>query len=159
MGQAYGCSKFIDALFAFKQHVIQHGAKADYTFIENNTLQDSYYEQVFKPLISQRNEQLGNILGVLPDDRKKPDKFIRIESNLEPLNSHGKLILNEDEKDDPDMKVLETQFKSCSPNSKTMDGPDAVEGAYVQIRDRIKVSDDKTKGVKTFARQPNKNRV
>ena len=154
-----GSSKFIDALFAFKQHVIQHGAKADYTFIENNTLQDSYYEQVFKPLISQRNEQLGNILGVLPDDRKKPDKFIRIESNLEPLNSHGKLILNEDEKDDPDMKVLETQFKSCSPNSKTMDGPDAVEGAYVQIRDRIKVSDDKTKGVKTFARQPNKNRV
>jgi hypothetical protein len=46
------------------------------------------------------------------------------------------LILNIDEANDPHMKRLESQFKAVSPNSKTMDAPDATEGAVFIINNK-----------------------
>jgi hypothetical protein len=89
-------------------------------------------------LIYSRAKELRKpILGITPDDRKKPDKYFRIEGNLEPLNRLSMLILNEEEKNDPHMQRLESQFKSVSANSKTMDGPDAAEGAVHIIKNKM----------------------
>jgi len=129
-------SNFIDWMYAAR-NFIANRAQA-YFFIENNTLQDPFYEQVFLPLIYERARAMKMpVLAITPDDRKKPDKYFRIEGNLEPLNRLGLLILNSTEKEDPHMQRLEAQFKSVSANSRTMDGPDAVEGGVHIIKNKI----------------------
>lgn len=125
-------SSFVDWLYVANQYV--GGQTQPYTLIENNSLQDPFYEQVLKPLIAEKGKEYGGIISVSPDETDKPDKFFRIEGTLEPLNRNGHLILNEDEKDDPYMKTLDAQFRSVSPNSKTMDGPDAFQGAVTIIK-------------------------
>lgn len=147
-------SNFIDWLYATRDYVAT--ATQPYFFIENNTLQGPFYDQVLMPLIFQKGAEKGGVLGVTPDDRDKPDKYFRIEGTLEPLNRLGLLILNEDEQHDPNMKTLEGQFKKVSPNSKTMDGPDAVEGAVHIIKNKI--ATEAAGGIQAFKRSPNKKR-
>jgi hypothetical protein len=121
-------ANFIEWLYAARSYVAEQ--TQPYFLIENNTLQNPFYEQVLLPLIYSKADELKQtVLPVTPDDRKKPDKYFRIEGTLEPLNRMGNLIFNEDEKDNPHMKRLIAQFKGVSANSKTMDGPDCVEGA------------------------------
>lgn len=127
-------STFIDWIFAAKAYC--HGAKATYIFVENNTLQDPFYEQVLKPLVIAKNKAHGTAVVISPDTRKKGDKYTRIEATLEPLNRNGQLILNAAEKDNPHMKRCEAQFKSAAPNSKTMDAPDMVEGGVFIINNK-----------------------
>jgi hypothetical protein len=99
-----------------------------YNYIENNTLQNPFYEQVFIPLFAEKAKTKG-FVGIIPDERKKPDKFSRIEGNLEPLNRLGKLIFNEAEKDNPHMKRLMEQFLLLNPQMRSpADGPDCIEG-------------------------------
>jgi hypothetical protein len=75
----------------------------------------------------------------VPDKRSKPDKFTRIEGNLEPLNRAGKLIFNEAEKGNPHMMRLEQQFLAVEPKlSACADGPDAVEGGKWVIDHKLK---------------------
>ncbi len=114
-----------------------------YNYIENNTLQDPFYEQVFIPLFATAAKQKG-IIGIVPDTRKKPDKFSRIEGNLEPKNRLGQLILNEKEKENPHMKRLEEQFKMLNAKMKfPADGPDCVEGGvWVANQKLTDLSDD-----------------
>ena len=101
-----------------------------YHYIENNSLQDPFWEQVYQPLFKEANKINKMQIYPTPDDRKKPDKFVRIEGNLEPLNRNGKLVFNEAEKNNPNMKRLEEQFKAVEPTlAAHVDGPDAVEGA------------------------------
>jgi hypothetical protein len=108
-----------------------------YNYIENNTLQDPFYEQVFIPLFAAKAKENGYI-GILPDDRKKPDKFSRIEGNLEPLNRQGLLIFNEAEKGNPYMKRLEEQFLLVNPQlAAPADGPDCVEGGVWIINQKL----------------------
>lgn len=128
-------STFVDWLYAMRKLVGDNTQL--YTFIENNSLQDPFYEQVLLPLIFDKGKGNNGVLGITPDGRSKPEKFFRIEGTLEPLNRMGLLIMNIEEKDDPHMKRLEAQFKSVSANSKTMDGPDAVEGAVQVIKQKI----------------------
>lgn len=128
-------STFVDWLYASRSYVAN--ATQLYTFIENNGLQDPFYEQVLLPLISEKGKEINDTLSVSGDNRDKPDKYFRIEGNLEPLNRTGRLVLNIDEKDDPHMKRLEGQFKKVSPNSKTMDGPDMVEGGLYILKMKI----------------------
>ena len=128
-------STFIDWLYATRNYV--DTAAQSYFFIENNTLQDPFYEQVLLPLIHAKGKENRGVLGVTPDDRKKPDKYFRIEGTLEPMNRMGLLIFNIAEKEDPHMKRLEAQFKSVSANSRTMDGPDAIEGAVFILKQKI----------------------
>ncbi len=126
---------FIDWLYAIRNHV--GGNTQLYSYVENNTLQNPFYEQVLLPLIHAKGKECGNVLGITPDTRDKPDKYFRIEGTLEPLNRMGLLVFNIDEKDDVHMKRLEAQFKSVSANSKTMDGPDAVEGGVFIVQQKI----------------------
>lgn len=100
-----------------------------YCYMENNKLQDPFFKQVFQPLVRKVRRERGIDLYIRGDEQRKTDKFTRIESNLEPMNREGNLVLNEDYKDDPDMKRLEEQFLLITPRLKfPADGPDCVEG-------------------------------
>ncbi len=131
-------SVFVDWLYLGQEYV---GIKTvSYNYIENNTLQQPFFEQVLVPLIRQKGRSRGKMLHVLSDERKKPDKWVRIEGTLQPINEAGYLIFNIDEKDNPHMKRLEAQFKSASPNSRTMDGPDCIEGGTHIIKHKTAVA-------------------
>ena len=107
-------------------------------FIENNKLQDPFYEQVFLPLFAQKGRELG-FIPISPDTRRKPEKFDRIEGNLEPLNRQGKLILNVDEKENPHMKRLEEQFLLLNKRMKApADGVDCIEGGWYILNSKIR---------------------
>lgn len=108
-----------------------------YNYIENNKLQDPFYEQVFIPLFAEKGKEKG-FVGIIPDTRKKPEKFDRIEGNLEPMNRQGRLILNIDEKDNPHMKRLEEQFLLINRQMKSpADGVDCIEGGVWIINQKI----------------------
>lgn len=101
-----------------------------YCYIENNSLQDPFYQQVLYPLVIEVGKDKGHYLFISPDERRKPDKFTRIEGTLEPLNRAGKLILNVAERSNPHMQRLEEQLKAVDPQLNShADGPDGVEGA------------------------------
>lgn len=144
-------AKFIDALYTMHDYV--GDATQLYTYIENNTLQDPFYEQVLLPLIYSKGKEVGRVLPVTPDGRKKPEKWHRIEANLEPINRNGQLILNEEEKDCPHMKRLAAQFKSASANSKFLDGPDGVEGGKHIIDTKVLTTGGN--GFKAYRRKTN----
>ena len=108
-----------------------------YNYIENNKLQDPFYEQVFIPLFSDKGNLWGHI-GIIPDTRRKPEKFDRIEGNLEPLNRQGRLVLNIDERSNPHMRRLEGQFLLVNRAMKApADGVDCIEGAVWIINQKI----------------------
>lgn len=124
--------EFIDWFFELRDWIA--GRCPTYYYIENNSLQDPFYEQVFMPLIAKKIRARGS-LGVTPDTKKKAEKATRIEAKLEPLNRTGKLIFNEAEKGDPDMERLAEQFLCFDMKLSTaVDGVDATEGA-VDITD------------------------
>lgn len=130
-----GSRKFIEAIYACRDYV--NGQTVAYYIIENNTLQDPIYSQIYLPLIYEIGEKrIGGILQVSGDDRKKLDKWYRIEATLEPINSRGDLIFNEDEKGNEHMLRLETEFKSAKITSKLLDGIDCIQGAVVCIDER-----------------------
>jgi len=115
--------QFAEGLVAIKNFV---GEKTPvYWYAEENFKQDIILKE-----LHQMFHELRTSIVISPDRRKKPDKFTRIESTLEPLNSTGRLFLNEAERANPSMLTLEEQFKALAPNSKSHDdGPDAAEGA------------------------------
>mgnify|MGYP000866529746 FL=1 len=123
VGNEIFCGWFYDAELYVK------GKTQIYNYIENNGLQNPFYEQVFLPLFRNLGERNQHHLPISPDNRQKPDKFARIEGNLEPVNRRGDLILNEDEKGNPHMQKLEEQFLLVNPQlSSPADGPDCIEG-------------------------------
>jgi hypothetical protein len=108
-------------------------------YIENNTLQNPFFEQVYIPLFQKMGTERG-FISITPDTRSKPEKAIRIEGNLQPLNNNGQLIFNEEEKDNPHMKRLEEQFKLFTPHLRApADGPDCIEGGYFILNERIRL--------------------
>lgn len=109
-----------------------------FDYMENNSLQDPFYEQVLLPLFHKAKEEKGYHIPIRPDERKKPDKFARIEGNLEPIHRRGSLIFNEKERTNPHMKRLEDQFKAFKiGTSAPIDGPDAVEGGYFIAKSKM----------------------
>jgi len=129
-------AKFVQWFWDIEQYV---GNKSQtFNFLENNSLQDPFYEQVFLPLFADEGKRQNHFVNISPDERKKPEKFTRIEGNLEPLNRQGRLILNIDEAKNPHMQRLEEQFKAVDPQlSSLVDGPDTIEGAYWIINNRM----------------------
>ena len=128
-----------------------------YSYIENNSLQDPFYEQVITPLFREAAKERG-VFPILPDDRKKPDKYSRIEGNLEPLNRNGILILNIDKKDNPHFMRLEESFLLLEPKlSAPADGCDAVEGAVWKLNEKIKTLD--TTKIKIGVRRHSTKRI
>ncbi|MGJ7025045.1 hypothetical protein [Petrimonas sulfuriphila] len=129
-------SVFIDWYFTLNDYV---GEKTTiYNFMENNKLQDPFFQQVFKPLVNKRKKDLGVQLIINPDEDKKTDKATRIESDLEPLDRDGQLIFNIDEKDNPHMDELITQFKLFELHLPyNADGPDCIQGAYKKLLQKL----------------------
>jgi hypothetical protein len=145
--------------YLFEAHRICKSAGVDpvYIWIENNSLQNPFYEQVILPHIYRLEQEQKTFLPIRPDDRKKPEKYARIEGTLEPLNRLGRLIFNIMEKANPHMERMVAQFTNFSRKAKLMDGPDAVEGAVKKAQD-IAISNS-TGAIETFKRQANKHRM
>jgi hypothetical protein len=128
--------EFVNWFYFIKDYV--NSRTQIYNYIENNTLQDPFFEQVFMPLFYKKGQERGHHIGIIPDVRKKPDKFSRIEGNLDPLYRSGRLIFNIKEKNNPHMQKLIEQFKLFSPSMKApADGPDAVEGAVFIANNKV----------------------
>ena len=101
------------------------GAKNCRYYMEKVFMQDVIIKE-----INDTGAKSGMLLRILPDERKKPNKYTRIEALLEPLNRNARLYLNAKERYNPHMIRLAEQFKAFSPGSSAHDdGPDAVEGA------------------------------
>jgi hypothetical protein len=127
---------FIDWYVQLLEYVA--GRTTVYCYMENNKLQDPFFQQVFKPLVAKARKERGVQLFIAPDEERKTDKATRIEANLEPLNREGNLILNEAERDDPHMKRLEDQFKLFTLRLKfPADGPDCVEGGLRILKRKV----------------------
>lgn len=124
-----------------------------YNLVENNSLQDPFYTQVLLPLFYNIPK-----LNIAPDTRKKPDKFSRIEGNLEPLNTQNRLIFNADKKENPHFKRLEEQFLAVEPSLPApADGPDAIEGAVWWIQRKTETI--ASGSMKVSGRNNNYNRI
>lgn len=109
-----------------------------YLVQENNSLQDPFFQQVFRPVLAKKRAELGIDISVIPDEEKKTDKATRIEANLEPLNREGRLVLNEEEREDPNMKLLADEFKYFTMAlTYHADGVDCVEGGLRYINNKI----------------------
>lgn len=150
-------AKFIDYLFEAYLICVNAGVQVIYIYIENNTLQNPFYEQVLLPLIYKKSQELSVILPIRPDDRKKPEKWSRIEGKLEPLVRLEYLTFNEKEKDNPHMQRLKAQFKNANAKAKLLDGPDFVEGAVTIIDE--KRAAQAVGAVEMWKREPSKHRL
>jgi len=108
------------------------GESSCYYFMEEVFLQDILLKEFYAA-----GKRSGKVIPICGDRRSKPEKFMRIESLLEPLNRNGKLFLNENEKHNPHMQRLQEQFLALAPKSRAHDdGPDAVEGAVWIINNK-----------------------
>jgi len=108
-------------------------------FVDNKSALYLYIEypwidDALKMEIKKANKRHNITLNLKADPRQKPEKIYRIEAKLEPLNTAGKLIFNEELKDTEDMKEVEFQFLALSPKSRAHDdAPDCVEGGVTII--------------------------
>ena len=133
-----GIDHFVDWLFEAYRWMRAHKVDTPRIFIENNSLQNPFYEQVILPKIKEKNRQYGIVLPISEDDRKKRHKYDRVEATLEPLNRLGHLIFDRRQQTDPHMQRLHDQMLSVSPSSKIMDGPDALEGGVWILQNKWK---------------------
>lgn len=100
-------------------------------------IEEVFLQDVIKKEMIDVSKQRGIPLSIKGDIRSKTDKYQRIESLLEPLARNGNLFLNEEERHNPGMLMLEQQFLAFAPGSRTHDdGPDAVEGAVWLLRNK-----------------------
>lgn len=152
-----GNAKFCEYLF--EAHAICKRAGVDpvYIWIENNSLQNPHYEQVILPHIYRISEETKIFLPIRPDERKKPEKYSRIEGGLEPLNRLGHLIFNIMEQTNDHMKRMVAQFKGFNRKAKLMDAPDCVEGGVWIIKE-VQIT-TATGAIESFPRQANKHRM
>ncbi len=115
-----------------------------------------WIDDTIKREIKAANKRHNQTLKLKADERTKPDKFYRIESNLEPLNIKGKLIFNEKLEGTDDMKAMEFQFLGLSAKSRINDdGPDAVEGGVFCVNHKNKQN---TAPPQTYAKPTNSKR-
>jgi len=151
-------AEFIDWYVKLLEHV--SGRVPVYCWMENNKLQDPFFQQVFMPIVRRVRREKNISLYIRGDEEKKTDKATRIEANLEPLNREGNLILNEAEKDNPHMKRMEEQFKLFTLHLDfPADGPDTVEGGNKKIDAKLRDVEPEKIIPRTAMRSNNKNRL
>lgn len=110
-----------------------------YHYVECNGFQEPWYDDVFLPAVRAAEKEKG-FMPITPDDRAKPDKFARIEGNLEPIHRRGDLIFNIAEKNDPNMMVVDEQFCAIEPSLAAHDdAPDATEGGWFIANYKLQV--------------------
>lgn len=149
-----GQENFIRSFYNTREYINE--ACPAYYIVECNTLQDPFHDQVLKPMNYRFGE--NHPRGVLPlqkDPRKKDDKWIRVEAQLEPINRDGNLIFNEDEKGNPHMERLAAQFLAARATSKELDGPDCIEGAKYILDTKVIPAKD----IHSFSRPVNPKRI
>lgn len=130
-------AKYIDWFYQIRDYV--GNQTVVYFYQENNSLQDPFFEQVFKPLIREANDRRHDNLHIREDRRSKIDKASRIEANLEPIDRNGQWIFNEEEKDNPHMKELQDQFRLFEMSLPyNADGPDCIEGGICILDSKLK---------------------
>ena len=113
-----------------------------YCYIENNTLQDPFYQQVFKPLLREECKKRKKEISIKGDNRKKTDKATRIEAKLEPIDRNGAWIFNEDEENNPNMLELVNQLKLFEMSLPyPADGPDCLEGGIDKLNHKTSEMD------------------
>lgn len=147
-------ARFVDALFDCYSYCKDKGVENVRVYIENNSLQNPFFEQVLMPMIYQQANATKVFLPVTGDDRDKKDKYTRIEGTLEPLNRLGHLIFNDAESENPHMLRLKAQFKNFSRKQKRMDGPDMVEGGVFKLKEQEAVAS--TGGIEVVRRRNSK---
>lgn len=102
-------------------------------------MQDPFFQQVFKPHVAAQRKKTGINLTITPDEERKTDKAVRIEANLEPLDRESRLIMNIDEKDEPNMDELNNEFQFFTlALDYPADGVDCVEGAKRIIENKLR---------------------
>lgn len=125
--------------FYFVLHKWVAGRVPVYHYIENNSMQDPFFQQVFKPHVAAQRKKTGINLTITPDEERKTDKAVRIEANLEPLDRESRLIMNIDEKDEPNMDELNNEFQFFTlALDYPADGVDCVEGAKRIIENKLR---------------------
>lgn len=128
---------FIDWYFQLEQYV--GGACPVYHYIENNKLQDPFFQQVFRPLLAEANKRRKMSLHIRADEKKKTDKAARIESRLEPIDREARWVFNEEEQDNPMMLELREQFLLFDLSLPyPADGPDSIEGGIRALDDKLR---------------------
>lgn len=100
-------------------------------YMEANFAQDILVDEFYK-----EGDKRGYHIPLRKDERKKPDKYQRIE-NLEPLFSNGRIWFSEQERNTPGMKALVDQFLAFQKGSRINDdGADAVEGGIYILQQK-----------------------
>lgn len=100
-------------------------------YMEANFAQDILVDEFYK-----EGDKRGFHIPLRKDERKKPDKYQRIE-NLEPLFSNERIWFSEQERSSPGMKALVDQFLAFQKGSRINDdGADAVEGGIYILQQR-----------------------
>lgn len=135
--QQVGNATFINWLYHAHEFCKQKGVDPINIYIENNSLQDPHFEQVIKPAIKTKAiDDCIPMIYVRKDERKKPDKFERIDGTLHPIDEAGNLLFDKKLEGTPDMDTMESQMKSVSPNAKIIDGPDCLEGGVWLLKNK-----------------------
>lgn len=136
-------ANYINWFFLIKEYV---GSQTTvYYYQENNSLQDPFFQQVFKPLLREENERRKDSLYIREDNRPKMDKAARIEAALEPTDREGRWLFNEEEKDNPHMTALLNQLKLFEMSLPfPADGPDCLEGAISILDSKMRLESART---------------
>ncbi len=104
-------------------------------YMEANFMQDLMLDEFRKV-----GDAVGNHVPIRGDNRKKPDKFARIEA-MQPLFERGLVIFNEAEKDEPGVQVLIEQLLMFERGSRSHDdAPDALESAIWILSQRTRTN-------------------
>ena len=100
-------------------------------YMEANFMQDTILDE-----FQREGDARGYQLPIMPDKRKKPDKFARVEA-ISPLWERGYFFYNEKLKEDPDMRAGIDQTLAFEQGSRAHDDfPDASEGAIINYRNK-----------------------
>ena len=102
-------------------------------YMEANFMQDTILDE-----FEREGVERGYQLPILPDTRKKPDKYARIEA-ISPLWERGCVYYNEKLQNDPDMKTGIEQTLAFEQGSRAHDdSPDADEGAIWKLQKQVR---------------------
>ena len=120
-------------LYDLYERLQAHNAICSY-YMEANFIQDIILDE-----FEEEGKKRGFQLPIVPDKRKKPDKFQRIEA-ISPLWERGFVFYNIDLQNDKDYQAALQQTlafeKGCSGHD---DSPDADEGAIFLLQKRSRL--------------------
>ena len=98
-------------------------------------------------------DKFGYDIPLIKDERKKPNKYSRIEAML-PFYQQGRIIFNTKEESSNDMQEGLSQLKGIEPGYKTHDdSPDADEGALFKLNQIFVPADEQHKTLYGKARR------